>query len=119
MAFRFENLQVWQRAVKYTAEVASVVKTFPAEERYVLSSQFMRAADSIALNIAEGSTGQSTAEFKRFLGYAIRSAVEVVTCLHLARARSLINEDTFVSLYNEVEEIVKMTQALRNSLDKK
>ena len=46
---------------------------------YVLTSQIKRAADSIALNIAEGSTGQSNPEFAKFLGYAIRSGIEVVT----------------------------------------
>lgn len=116
MAFRFEELKVWQKAVAFTATADDTTRTFPDDERYVLTSQFKRAADSIALNIAEGSTGQSKAEFKRFLGYAIRSAVEVITCLHIAKARNLINEDRFVSLYNEVEEIVKMMQRLRKSL---
>lgn len=116
MAFSFEELKVWQKAVAFTSKAAELTKTFPDEERYVLSSQLKRAADSIALNIAEGSTGQSKAEFSRFLGYSIRSAVEVITCLHIGKARGLINEDTFVSLYAELEEIVKMTQALRNSM---
>ena len=119
MAFKFEELQVWKRAVTFTATVSDTTRTFPDIERYVLSSQFQRAADSIALNIAEGSTGQSPAEFNRFLGYAIRSSVECITCLHIAKARNLLNEDKFVSLYNEVEEIVKMTQGLRRSLKDK
>lgn len=116
MAFSFEDLKVWQKSVAYTAKAAELTRSFPDEERYVLSSQLKRAADSIALNIAEGSTGQSKAEFSRFLGYAIRSAMEVITCLHIGKARGLINEDTFVSLYSELEEIVRMIQALRNSM---
>lgn len=119
MAFKFEELQVWKRAVSYTATVSETTRSFPDIERYVLSSQFQRAADSIALNIAEGSTGQSPAEFNRFLGYAIRSGVEVVTCLHIAKARNLLSEESFNTLYNEVEEIVKMTQGLRRSLKDK
>ena len=55
---------------------------FPKKELYNLSSQICRAVDSIALNISEGSIGQSNPEFKRFMGYAIRSLAEVVTCLH-------------------------------------
>jgi four helix bundle protein len=55
-----------------------------------LSPQIRRAADSIALNIAEGSTGQSNAEFKRFLGISLRSAIEVIACLHLGKKRNVI-----------------------------
>ena len=48
---------------------------------FILTSQIKRAADSISLNIAEGSTGQSNAEQKKILGYAQRSVLEVVSCL--------------------------------------
>ena len=75
-----------------------------------------RAADSIALNIAEGSTGQSNAEFRQFLGYAIRSSVEVVSCLFIGKKRELINDTQFENLYIALEHIIKMLQALRKSL---
>jgi four helix bundle protein len=55
MAFKFENLQVWQRALDLTDEVDRLTKTFPKDELYVLTSQMKRAADSVALNIAEGA----------------------------------------------------------------
>ncbi|MEA3368873.1 MAG: four helix bundle protein [Candidatus Ratteibacteria bacterium] len=81
-----------------------------------MASQIKRAGDSIALNIAEGSTGQSSAEFNQFLGYAIRSAIEVVSCLFIGRERKIVNKRNFEKLYNELEEIIKMLQGLRNSL---
>ncbi len=77
--FKFEKLNVWQKAVDFTLIVHELTRTFPREELYILTSQIKRAADSIALNIAEGSTGQSNAEFKQFLGYALRSAIELVS----------------------------------------
>jgi len=52
---------------------------------FSLASQIKRAADSVVLNIAEGSTGQTKPEFKRFLNIALRSAIEVVACLMLAK----------------------------------
>ncbi len=70
----------------------------------------------IALNIAEGSTGQSNAEFRQFIGYAIRSAIEVVSCLYIAKRRNLIDNENFQRLYVEAETIIKMLQALRKSL---
>lgn len=116
MAFKFEQLTVWQRALDYTETIHSVTLAFPKDELYNLSSQIKRAADSIALNIAEGSTGQSNAEQSKFLGYVLRSAIEVVSCLYIARKRTLINEEKFTLLYNEAEVIVRQIQAFRKSL---
>ncbi len=116
MGFKFEKLNVWQKAIDFTTKTHNLTRTFPREELYILTSQIKRAADSIALNVAEGSTGQSNAEFKQFIGYSIRSAIEVVTCLYIGRSRDIINEEKFKELYAEAEEIIKMLQGLRNSL---
>ncbi|HZX75216.1 MAG TPA: four helix bundle protein [Cyclobacteriaceae bacterium] len=117
MPFKFEKLIVWQKAVDLSDIVNGVTKHFPKDEMYVLTSQIKRAADSVSLNIAEGSTGQSDSEFKRFLGYSLRSDIEVVGCLHLARRRKYIDEKEFSKLYSDCEEILVMINALRNSLD--
>jgi len=115
MAFRFEDLQGWQRALDLGERISQLTKTFPKEEVYILTSQIKRAADSVVLNIAEGSTGQSKAVFKVFLSYSLRSAVEVVSCLFIARKRNIIDEEQFHSLYQESEALVKMITALKNS----
>ncbi len=56
MAFKFEKLRVWQKAIELADDVDKLTKTFPKDEMYVLTSQMKRAADSVSLNIAEGST---------------------------------------------------------------
>jgi four helix bundle protein len=90
MAFKFENLQVWQRALDLSDEVNILTKEhFPKDELFVLTSQIKRAADSVVLNIAEGCTGQTNAVFKNFPGYSLRSAVEVVACLFVAKRRRI------------------------------
>jgi four helix bundle protein len=115
--FKFEKLIVWQKAIDLSAIVNNVAKKFPKEEIYVLASQIKRAADSISLNIAEGSTGQTNPEFKRFLGIALRSDVEVVSCIHLAKRRNIINEEDFDKVYKACEEILVMINALKKSLN--
>jgi len=75
-----------------------------------------RAADSVSLNIAEGSTGQSNEEFNRFLGYALRSAIEVVSCLYLAKGRKYISEFEFKEHYDFIDSLCRRLQALRNTL---
>lgn len=95
MAFKFEKLQIWQLAIDMSFEIHEWTRGFPKEKLFILTSQVKRAADSISLNTAEGSTGQSNAEQKNFLGYAQRSAIEVVSCLYLGKKRSLVSEDQF------------------------
>jgi four helix bundle protein len=116
MAFKFEDLIVWQKALHLTEIIDSTTKFFPKDELYVLTSQIKRAADSTALNIAEGSTGQSNAEFNRFLGFALRSSIEVVGCIFVAKSRKIISEDDFNLIYEKEEELTKMIQALRKKL---
>lgn len=116
MAFKFEQLRVWQEAIEFSGVISELAAGFPKEELFILSSQIKRAADSVALNIAEGSTGQTNAEFKRFLGMAIRSAIEVVSCIYIAKRRKIINQQDFKRIYNQTDTMVKSIQALRNSL---
>jgi four helix bundle protein len=116
MSFKFEKLIVWQKAVDLASDVHELTKGFPKDELFILSSQIKRAADSVSLNIAEGSTGQSNAEFNKFLGYALRSDIEVVGCLYLAQKRNLILQDTFTKLYGQCEEILAMLNGQRKTL---
>lgn len=59
---------------------------------------------------------QSNAEFNRFLGYALRSNVEVVGCFHLAIRRNYISQGEFKELYTYCEELLVMINSLRNTL---
>ncbi|WP_222439104.1 four helix bundle protein [Echinicola salinicaeni] len=90
MKFKFENLIIWQKAMELGEEVNEISSKFPKKEMFNLASQLLRAVDSVALNISEGSILQSNPEQKKFMGYAIRSLAEVVTCLHKARRRDYI-----------------------------
>jgi len=117
MAFKFENLQVWQKALELTDEINTLTKnSFPKEELFILTSQIKRAADSVVLNIAEECTGQTNSVFSNFLSYSLRSAIEVVACLFIAKRRNIIKDDDFQRLYNEYQSLCKMITSLRNTL---
>jgi four helix bundle protein len=117
MAFKFENLKVWQIALELAGEISEMVKQFPKDELFILTSQMKRSADSVFLNITEGSTLHSNPEFKRFLIIANRSALEVIGCLYLAKQRKFIEERTFTDLYQKYEKLIAMIQALIKSLN--
>ena len=117
MPFKFEKLEVWQLALDYVDAVYEVSEQLPQQERYNLKSQFTRAATSIALNIAEGSTGQTDREQAHFLGLAIRSLLETVACQHLISRRGyLTDQEPLRQLYRKSETLVRKLQALRNTL---
>lgn len=117
MPFKFENLKVWQLSLDLADKIHIITRNFPKDELFSLALQIKKAADSINLNIAEGSTGQSNDEFKRLLNYSIRSGIEVVACLYLAHRRNYINEEQFKELYDFLDSLIKMIQALKNSLN--
>lgn len=116
MEFKFENLIIWQKAMEFGESVNKLSLNFPKEEIHNLSSQIRRSADSIALNISEGSIGQSNAEFKKFVGFSIRSLAEVVTCLHKARKRNYITEEEFLSNYEFAFNLMNMMVSFRKKI---
>ena len=99
--FNFEELKVYNKALEFVEQVYSITKNFPSEERFRLTSQFIRAATSIALNIAEG-TGDTDPQFNRFLKIAQGSIKECVVCSTIARTQGLITyvEDRKMRLYH-------------------
>ncbi|CAM3792381.1 four helix bundle protein [Flavobacterium cucumis] len=116
MSFKFEKLIIWQNAMSFGEDIFKISQNFPKSETYNLTSQINRAVDSIALNISEGSIEQSNPEFRRFLGYAIRSLAEVVTCLHKAKRRAYISEVDFDKYYQDSYNLMNMMIAFRNKL---
>ena len=116
MAFKFEKLEVWQVALEYLDLIYKLAENLPRSEEYNLKSQIIRAATSISLNIAEGSTSQSDAEQGRFLGIAIRSLIETVACLNLIQNRNYCDKAVILEIRDFSEKLFAKLQAFRNSL---
>jgi len=117
MPFKFEKLEVYQLALAYVDLIYDLSAQLPKSEEYNLKSQIVRAATSVALNIAEGSTAQSDPEQNRFLGMAVRSVLETVACQHIIRRRKFVSD---TALLDKIEENARILaaklHAFRNSL---
>jgi four helix bundle protein len=100
----------------FAEDIFSLSNHFPKTEIYNLTSQILRASDSIALNISKGATNQRDPEFRRFLTYFIRSNAEVVTCLHKANRRKYISSEEFENNYEKAFNLMNMLIALKNKL---
>jgi four helix bundle protein len=117
MGFKFEKLIIWQLAMDYGEVINKLSDKFPKKELYNLSSQILRAVDSIALNISEGSIGQSDPEFRKFIGYSIRSLAEVVTCLYKAKRREYISEEEFRENYDFAFNLMNMMVKFKDKIN--
>jgi four helix bundle protein len=117
MAYKFERLEVWGLALEYTDMIYAIAERLPRSEEYNLRSQVVRAATSVALNIAEGSTSQSDAEQARFVGLAIRSLVETVACQHMIQRRQYLQDpEPLRDAYRFSQKLFAKLQAFRASL---
>lgn len=116
--FNFEELKVYQKALLFIDKVYRDTKNYPKEEIYNLSSQFRRAATSIALNIAEG-VGSSNPEFRRYLRIAINSVKECVVCTEIAHRQLFIEDETYQTYRSDLAELSKMITSLIKYLSEK
>jgi four helix bundle protein len=115
--FKFETLEVWQQSLDYIDLIYGIAGQLPKSEEFNLKSQMMRAATSVALNIAEGSTGQTGAEQARFVGLAIRSLVETVACQHIISRRKYLQDlDLLRRAYRDADALAARLQKLRTTI---
>jgi four helix bundle protein len=113
----YHQLDIWQRAMAYAADLYRFSAQLPDAERYNLTAQLRKAAASVPLNIAEGSGCTTNDDFARFLSYAYRSLKEVVTCLELCqRLYPTLLVRPISLLIDEGNQISRMTHALMQRL---
>lgn len=116
--FNFEKLIVYQKSLEYIDFVYELTGSFPTTEIYGLTSQWRRAANSIALNIGEGEGG-TIKEFASFLRISKRSIKECVVCTTISLRRTYINVSEESESRNRLVELAKMNSGLSKAIKKK
>lgn len=112
----FKKLLIWQKGFRISVSAINLVKKFPKEEKYSLSSQISRAAVSIPSNIAEGSSRKSAKEFSRFLEISLGSAFELETQVLIAESVNFGDPEIRTQLLKEIDEEQKMIMSFMNKL---
>ncbi|HMU68598.1 MAG TPA: four helix bundle protein [Chitinophagales bacterium] len=104
-----KRMDVYIHARKLLLECRKVTDRFPHEEKFVLALQIRRAALSVFLNIAEGSSRFSKAERRRFYEISRSSIVELDAAFDIAETYGY----TQAGLLSEIGElIVRLFQML-------
>ena len=114
--YKFQKLDVYQLGLEFVDRIYQLTSQLPKSERFNLRSQLERAATSIVLNIAEGSTGQTNMEQNRFLGMALRSYIETIACMDLIERRKYLKVETISSARQLGHQVFVKLQALRRAL---
>lgn len=104
----FRELKIWQNGIDLATSVYQSVESFPANERYGLTSQITRAAVSIPSQIAEGCSRKSEKEMSYFLSISLGSSYELESQLIIANKIKILNDDIFNTLQNQCVEQQKM-----------
>lgn len=113
---RFNELIVWQKAHQFVLNVYAMSAKFPKEEIYGLTSQFRRAAISIAANIAEGYAKKGKADKLRFFNIAQGSLEECRYYLLLARDLKFSEDRAQEELLEEVSRLLNSySRSINNS----
>ena len=117
MAFAFEKLKVYQRALDFSVSVIDVIDDIETPRKhYRLIEQLEASCTSIALNISEGKGRYSKKEFKQFLYIARGSLYETVTMLQIFLKKRWLKKVSYSKFYSEAEEINKMLSGLIKSI---
>ena len=113
MAFLFEKLDVYRKAVDFADSICELKKNFP-KGNYYLADQLNRASLSISANIAEGNGRFHKPDRASFFRIARGSAFECVPILEICQRKKLIANDAHMALKKEIEDISKMLSGLIN-----
>ena len=109
MVGKFEDLEVWKRAVRLAIQVYEI---FSDCKDFGFKDQITRSALSIASNIAEGYERGSNNEFIRFLSIAKGSCGELRTQAYVASEIGYIGKEEGLRLVEETRELSAMLSGL-------
>jgi len=112
----YKSLIVWQKSITLVKLIYRLTASFPAEERFGLTSQMRRAAVSVPSNIAEGQAPRTTGDYVRFISNAEGSLAELDTQLIIAIDLEYLDKSATTECFELMAEIRKMSNALRRSL---
>lgn len=117
--YSFEKLECWQQARKFSVWIYKLTETFPASERFGISSQMRRAAVSVASNIAEGTSRKSFKEQVHFTTIAYGSSIELLNSLIISNDLRYIGDEQMRQGREMLESLTWLISRLRITQSKR
>jgi four helix bundle protein len=114
--FRFENMEIWQRAAELSSPLFKLAEKLDERRYYRFAEQLRAATLSITNNIAEGSGSVSDVDFANFLNTARRSVFEVANMLLIFTREKYLLATESEPLLSELAEQSRMIYSFRKTL---
>ena len=100
---------VGDKAYIFALRMVKAYKYLTQEQReFILSKQMLRSGTAVGALIKEAEQAQSKADFISKMNIALKEANETGYWLMLLKDSEFVDEKTFVSIYNDCEELIKM-----------
>jgi len=116
--FRFEDLRIYAKAMDYITWLYSEIEMMTEGNAInVLKESFLKSAQNIALNTAEGSSRSKT-QFLYYLKMAKSSVRECVVYTEIMSRKQLMGEEAVNYSRNQLMELTKMIGSLIASLQR-
>lgn len=108
----FTDLDAWREGHTLALQVYRLMKDFPKDEQFGLTSQLRRAIVSVTSNIAEGFSRTSWREKVQFYATALGSLTEIQNQLLLARDVGYLSKADFDTVAQRSIIVNKLTSGL-------
>jgi len=109
--FDHDRLDVYRLAIEYVASSFAIAKDLSGSHRHA-RDQWLRASQSIPLNIAEGNGKRSLKDRSRFLDISRGSALECVAVQDVLSATGGLDDQSHSELKHMLHRIVSMLTRL-------
>lgn len=111
--FSFEKLEVWQNARMLILDIYKLTSNFPSNELFGITSQIKRSASSIATNIAEGTSRNTSKDKAHFLTISYSSAMETLNHLIISKDLNYVSELEYTTSREKIEKICNQINNLK------
>jgi four helix bundle protein len=112
----FRDMSVWQKAFGLLRDVYKIARTFPPDEKFALTADLRRSANSVVHNIAEGYGRFEPRNNTRFYKISRGSAYEAISQILVAESENYttteIAEDLISRYKNGIEKLNTLIHTL-------
>ncbi len=114
----YKDLECYKQARELRIFISALVKTFPPQERFLLTNQILRSSRSITANIAEGYGRFTYTDTRNFFIIARGSVTETMEHLCTAFDENYIDEACLNAGNEKCELVFKLINGYISYLDK-
>ncbi len=107
----------YEKSLDFAVRIVKLYNYLKEDKKeYIISKQLMRSGPSIGANISEAVKGQSRKDFTAKIYIALKEANETSYWLELLRRTEYLSEKEYVSLNEDLREIIKILMATTKTL---